>query len=121
MEQAIKAYGATAKETATPRELEAEILLRGATRLQAVHDAWEGFGPALNSALLYNRRLWTLFIDSVLSDANPLPREIRQNLANIGIFVMQQTFSVMTDPSPQKLQPLISINREIAAGLSGRG
>jgi hypothetical protein len=33
---------------------------------------------------------------------------------------MQQTFSVITDPSPQKLQPLISINREIAAGLSGR-
>ena len=82
-------------------------MLRAATRLQAVHDAWEGFGPALNSALLYNRRLWTLFIDSVLSDANPLPREIRQNLTNIGIFVMQQTFSVMTDPSPQKLQPLI--------------
>jgi flagellar biosynthesis activator protein FlaF len=49
-----------------------------------------------------------------------LPREVRQNLANIGIFVMQQTFSVMTDPSPQKLQALISINREIAAGLSGR-
>jgi flagellar biosynthesis activator protein FlaF len=120
MEQAIKAYGATAKETATPRELEADILLRAATRLQAVHDAWEGVGPALNNALLYNRRLWTLFLDSVLSDTNPLPREVRQNLANIGIFVMQQTFSVMTDPSPQKLQALISINREIAAGLSGR-
>jgi flagellar biosynthesis activator protein FlaF len=101
MEHAIKAYGATAKQTATPRELEADLLLKAATRMQAVHDAWQGCGPALNNALLYNRRLWTLFIDSV--------------------FVMQQTFSVMTDPSPQKLQPLITINREIAAGLSGRG
>jgi flagellar biosynthesis activator protein FlaF len=121
MEHAIKAYGATAKQTATPRELEADLLLKAATRMQAVHDAWQGFGPALNNALLYNRRLWTLFIDSVLSDTNPLPREIRQNIANIGVFVIQQTFAVMTDPSPQKLQPLISINREIAAGLGGRG
>jgi len=121
MEHAIKAYGETAKQTATPRELEADLLLKAATRMQAVHDAWEGFGPALTHALLYNRRLWTLFIDSVLSDSNPLPRETRQNLANIGVFVMQQTFSLMTDPSPQKLRPLISINREIAAGLSGRG
>jgi len=86
MELAIKIYGAIAKQTATPRELEAELLLRAATRLQAVHDAWEGVGPTLDNALLDNRRLWTLFIDSVLSDTNPLPRETRQNLGNIGIF-----------------------------------
>jgi hypothetical protein len=33
---------------------------------------------------------------------------------------MTQTFSLMTDPRPEKLPPLISINRELAAGLRGQ-
>jgi flagellar biosynthesis activator protein FlaF len=121
MEHAAKAYGAVARQTASPRELEADLLLKAATKLQIVQDTWEGFGPALNNALLYNRKLWTLFIDSALTETNPLPREIRQNVANIGLFVIKQTLSLMADPRPEKLPQLISINREIAAGLRGRG
>ena len=57
-----------------------------------------------------------------MTDANnPMPRDLRQNVANIGIFVMNQTVSVMQDPKPEQLGSLININREIAAGLLGRG
>jgi len=45
---------------------------------------------------------------------------VRQNVANLGMFVMNQTISVMTEPKREKLTSLISINREIAAGLLGR-
>ena len=46
---------------------------------------------------------------------------IRQNVANLGLFVMNQTLSLMAEPQREKLGALISINRELAAGLLGRG
>jgi len=51
---------------------------------------------------------------------NPLPDLIRQNVANLGLFVMNQTISLTAEPRPEKLVPLININRELAAGLRGR-
>jgi flagellar protein FlaF len=49
-----------------------------------------------------------------------MPRDVRQNVANIGLFVMNHTVTVMKDPNPDSLDSLISINRELAAGLLGR-
>jgi flagellar protein FlaF len=46
---------------------------------------------------------------------------LRQNIANLGVFVMSQTFALMTDPKASQLVPLININRELAAGLRGDG
>lgn len=120
MQHAAQAYGKTAKTTATPRQLEAELLLKAASRLQAVHDFWERDAPKLEDALLYNRKLWSIFLTSVTREDNPLPRELRQNLANLGLFVMNQTVSVMTEPKREKLGSLININREIASGLLAR-
>jgi flagellar protein FlaF len=51
---------------------------------------------------------------------NPLPDLIRQNVANLGLFVMNQTISSTAEPRPEKLASLININRELAAGLLGR-
>ena len=120
MHYAAQAYGKVAKQTANPRELEADLLLKAAGKLQAIRDSWEQMRPTLDEALLYNRKLWTVFLTSVTEDGNPLPREIRQNIANLGLFVMNQTLSVQSDPRPEKLGSLININREIASGLRGR-
>ena len=76
----------------------------------------------LNEALLYNRKLWSVFLSR--DDRRRTTRcrsDVRQNVANIGMFVMNQTVSVMQDPTPEQLGSLININREIAAGLLGRG
>src|SRR5215470_4306107 len=121
MQHGAKAYGAVAKEIASPRDLEASLLLKAAARLQAVRDGWTNNRSDLDGALLYNRKLWTIFLDSAMSDESHLPVEIRQNIANLGMFVMKQTVSITSDPKPEGLAPLININREIAAGLSGRG
>jgi flagellar protein FlaF len=120
MHTATRAYASVAKETSSPRELEATLLLKAAAKLQAAHDAWED-RRGLEEALLYNRRLWVVFIDSVLQDDHPLPAPVRQNLANLGIFVMAETFSLMTNPQPGHLLSLIKVNRELATGLQGRG
>jgi flagellar protein FlaF len=117
MQNATKAYGAVALQTANPRELEVQLLLRAASRLQAVHDDWERERSGLDQALYYNRKLWTIFLTSVTSGDNPLPAEIRQNVANLGLFVLNQTLSVMGNPQRERLPSLININREVAAGL----
>jgi len=118
---ATKAYGQVAQQTASPRELEVQLLLRAASRLQAVHDDWERDRAALDQALHFNRKLWTIFLTSVTNKDNPLPAEIRQNVANLGLFVMNQTLAVMGNPQRERLPSLININRELAAGLRSNG
>jgi flagellar protein FlaF len=120
MQNATNAYGKIARQTASPRELEADLLLKAASRLQAVKDGWDGDKPDLGDALLYNRKLWTIFLASVTNSDHPLPAQIRQNVANLGLFVMNQTIALTVEPKPEKLGTLININRELAAGLLGR-
>jgi flagellar protein FlaF len=120
MQNAANIYRKIATQTANPRELEAELLLKAASRLQAVHDSWDRRRPELDDALLYNRKLWSIFLTSVTSSDHPLPVAIRQNVANLGLFVMNQTVSMMTNPQREHLGSLININRELAAGLLGR-
>ena len=120
MQHAAQAYGKVANQTSSPRELEANLLLKAAARLQAVSDTWGSGCDRVDEALLYNRKLWSVFLASVTRKDNPLPELVRQNVANLGLFVMNQTVSLMAEPQREKLVPLISINREIAAGLLGR-
>jgi flagellar biosynthesis activator protein FlaF len=120
MHYASKVYAKTAKETAGPRELEANLLLNAAAKLQAVHDSWRDQPTGLNDALLYNRRLWMVFIDAVTRDDNKLPAQVRDSLTKIGAFVMGETFALMTKPKPQHLKSIIKVNRGIAAGLRGK-
>jgi flagellar biosynthesis activator protein FlaF len=119
-QDAAKAYRAASAHTADPRHLEADLLLKAAARMQAVHDSWQSNTSDLSDALLYNRKLWLLLIASVTSPDNPLPAAIRQNVANLGLFVMKQILAMTVHPQPEQLSPLIRINCDIAAGLLGR-
>jgi flagellar protein FlaF len=56
----------------------------------------------------------------VTSPEHALPAQIRQNVANLGLFVMNQTVAMLKDPEREQLRSLININRELAAGLLGR-
>jgi flagellar protein FlaF len=121
MQNAAKAYGAIARQVASPRDLEADLLLKAASKLQAVQDGWDKTRPQMADALLYNRKLWTIFVTSITAPGNPLPAETRQNVASLGLFVFQHTISLMADPKPERIAPLIRINRELASGLRGNG
>src|ERR1700742_1350630 len=120
MPNAAQTYKNVARQTSSPRELEATLLLQAAARLQSVHDAWDSNCDKLGDALLYNRKLCSVFMSEMTDTANPMPKNIRQNVANIGLFVMNHTVKVLNDPRPHHLGSLISINREIAARLLGR-
>jgi len=112
-----EAYGQTVKLGGDPRELEATILIRAASRLQKLKDDWQPRSPDVLPALQYNRQIWTIFASSVTDGSSELPTDIRQNLANLALFVFKQTLAVQTSSDPQKLDSLININRQIAAGL----
>src|SRR3954465_5030061 len=121
MSNAAQAYARTSHTTSSPREIEAQALLKAARQLQEVQTNWSGPGKDLEMALLFNRRLWSIFMSAAQADENQQPIEIRQNIANIGVFVMKQTVEIQIDPDPAKLKSLIDINCNLAAGLSGRG
>ena len=119
MQQAALSYAATAQKTASPRELEAQLLLRAAAKLQTVAQG-DTTDEAVREAVNFNRRLWTLLVSAVTDPASPLPKELRQNVANIGVFVLGRSVDLENAPQTHKLGALININRHLAAGLSGR-
>ena len=120
MHRAAQAYEKVANKIANPRELEANLLLKAALQLQAVQDAWDQGRADLEKALLFNRKLWLIFISSATEGGSSLPAGLRQNIANLGVFVLKQTMTLMTDPKREALSSLVKINRELAMGLLGK-
>jgi flagellar protein FlaF len=117
---AALAYKQVGAQTVSPRVLEANLLSRAAGQLQRCRDDWDNTRHELTTALLFNRKLWTVFLGSVTGEESQLPKALRENIANLGIFVMKQTLNVLSEPEARKLTVLININREIAAGLRER-
>jgi flagellar protein FlaF len=120
MQHAASAYAKTAQTTQSPRELEATILMKAATRLQMISDDWDNKRHELDEALTYNRKLWTILVSSVTSEENPLPATIKTNIVNLGMFIFQHTLNLMVEPEPQRIGVLVNINRELAIGLRAR-
>ncbi len=111
-------------QTHTPnqRELEARILLKAAKAFQEIQKKWADItSEELNEALTYNRQIWMMFVDTAVEDENPDRSDLlRNNIANLGVFIFNHTLDVMSTPSPEKLDVLIEINQDIAAGLMSK-
>lgn len=121
MSTGAQAYARTVQASAPAREVEAQALLKAAMQLQDVQTNWAQVDQErIDAALRFNRQLWAIFLSAASNDENPQPLEVRQQIANIGVFVMNQTVDIQIAPEPKKLSSLIEINRNIAAGLSGR-
>jgi flagellar protein FlaF len=119
MSYGAQAYARTAQKVATPRDIEAQALFKAVRKLQEVVDRWDETDEGLIDALMFNRKLWSIFVSDAISDQNPEKIDIRQNIANIGIFVLTQCAALQLKPEVDKLRTLIEINRNIAAGLGG--
>jgi flagellar protein FlaF len=119
MHSAAQAYAQTATANLSPRDAEAAALLKSANQLQTAKDHWDQDQGDVANALYFNRQLWILLSSSVADQNNPLPVEIRNNVANLGTFVFKHTLDIEARPEADKLDQLININRELAAGLQG--
>jgi flagellar biosynthesis activator protein FlaF len=120
MHESAAAYARTAKTTLSGRDLEAQLLLRAAAKLTAVHDGWPTTSADLDLALVFNRKLWTVFATSATRPDYPLPSALKANIANLAVFIFNRQFEIEKAPAPEKLRALISINREVATGLRTR-
>jgi flagellar protein FlaF len=117
--QGSNAYLRTQQTTAGPRELEASLLIKAAARLQSIRDDWETARKDLDEAITFNRKLWTILATSATRSDSPLPAEIKTNVANLAVFIFSHSMRTLSEPTPEKLTTLISINANIAAGLRG--
>lgn len=86
---AAHAYKQVGAQTVSPRVLEANLYAL-AGELQRCRDDWENTRHELTTALLFNRKLWTVFLGSVTGEESQLPKALRENIANLGIFVMSR-------------------------------
>ena len=77
--------------------------MKAATRFQGIRDDWESRAKDLDEALTYNRKIWTVIVSSVTRPENPLPKPIKQNVANLGIFIFNHTLTLMSGAKPEKL------------------
>ena len=114
------AYGASAqKHTPDQRELEGHVLLKSAKFLQDLQNDWDNVTTdILEQTLKYNRQIWMLFYDAALENPEgDRPNDLRSNIINLSNFVFKRELDIMADPQKEKRTSLISINREIAAGL----
>jgi len=121
-QRGAQAYQQTAKVVESPRQRESALLMKAAAGLQRIKDEWSSTTPEdLKAALTFNRKLWTIFMSAVTQEDSPLPHEVRQNIANLGMFVLNHTREIQLelDPQPNRLDVLVQLNRQIAAGLRG--
>ncbi|HEV7345659.1 MAG TPA: flagellar biosynthesis regulator FlaF [Devosia sp.] len=121
-QRGAQAYQQTTKTVENPRERESALLMKAAAGIQRVKDEWEtGTREELKTALTFNRKLWTIFMSSVTKEDSHLPQEIRQNIANLGLFILNETREILLEaaPEPQRLDVLVRLNRQIATGLRG--
>ena len=114
----MNAYQKTAQTGTTPRQLEATLLMKAATRLKNVQDNWETDSSDLDAAVVYNRTLWTILATSATETDSPLPDDLKRNIAIIAVFIFNRSLDLIVDPKPTDLDALIEINRNVALGLS---
>lgn len=101
------------------RQIELSVLEMASGKLRAMLVGGEEvkWSRELDEALRFNQKIWDVFSADWMSVENTLPRELRQNLISIAIFVKKKTFLMMANPSAEGLRLLIQLNDNIADGL----
>jgi flagellar biosynthesis activator protein FlaF len=114
-------YSRTQVSALSDREAEAAVLMKAAAMMKHVQSHWTAPDRdlTLEKALRYNQRLWTFFQVALLDEKNPLPQHIRENVLRLSAFIDRRIFDTLAYPAPEKLDILININTNIAAGLKG--
>lgn len=111
-----KTYGRIQSSVLGGRAAEAEAFTKSASKLHmAASQPIDA--AAFDDALQSNQKLWTLLQASLRDDDQRLPDDLRQDILKLSIFVDMQTLRARADPSAKTAQPLIDINRNMAAGL----
>ncbi len=87
--------------------------------LKSVKDNWDApdRNQKLQDAVKFNQKVWSFFQAELSDPENPLPKNLREDILNLSIFIDKRLFEVMAFPDPEKLAIVIDINFNIASGL----
>ncbi|HOW58033.1 MAG TPA: flagellar biosynthesis regulator FlaF [Smithellaceae bacterium] len=104
------------------REIEAAALTRCAIMLSDCQKNWESPNRdnELDEALRTNQRVWTILQSELVRPDNALPKQLKEDLLTLSVFIDKRIIQVMANPEPDKLNILIDINLNIAAGLNAK-
>ncbi len=116
----LEAYKSNRKLYLSGREIEAGALMQAAFKLKECQNNWNAADRdvQLSEALRNNQDIWTILQSELIRDDNPLPKQIKEDILSLSIFIDKRIFEVMAHPAPEKLNILININLNIAAGLN---
>ncbi|HUL28992.1 MAG TPA: flagellar biosynthesis regulator FlaF [Thermodesulfobacteriota bacterium] len=117
----LEVYRATDKATMSGREIEASVLTQAALKLKDCQENWdaEDRQDKLLEAFRFNQMIWSIFQGELVKVDHPLPKQIRQDILSLSVFIDKRIFDAMAYPSPEKLTAIININLNLAAGLRG--
>jgi len=112
-------YQNVQKDGMTQRELEASVLTKAGLMLKNCQDNWNSTDrdALLEEAVKFNQKVWSFFQSELTMPDNPLPKQLREDILNLSLFLDRRLFEVMACPDPQKLTVAININLNLAAGL----
>ncbi len=117
----MQAYLNAKKPTMSDREIDAFALTQSALRLRECQENWDipelERTDRLFEALRINTLLWSIYQSEITTEGSPLPRQLRQDLLTLSLFIDKRTKEIMCYPEPEKLTILININMNLAAGL----
>ena len=118
----LDAYKSANTKTISGRELEASVLTQAALKLTYCQQNWDAPDRAerMVEALTHNQRIWSILQSELARDDNPLPKQLKEDLLSLSLFIDKRSFDIMAFPEMSKITMLISINLNIAAGLRGR-
>lgn len=107
---AIQAYKSASRYRSN-RQQEADVFRHAIVALKGAKD-----GETIQQvrAVADNRRLWMLVSDLLRDPANTLPDPLKASILSVGVTVQREM-----DQDKPDFEFLISINENIAAGLSG--
>jgi len=112
-------YQRATKEGMSQRELEASLLTRAGLMLKSCQENWGApdRDRRLEEAIRFNQKIWSFFQSELAMPDNPLPKNLREDIISLSLFLDKRLFEVLAYPEPQKLTIAININLNLAAGL----
>ena len=121
LQSPLEAYQHVEKMTGSGREIEAAVLTKAAMKLKECQRNWDAHDRdvRLEEALKFNQKVWSIFQSELTNENHPMPADLRRNLLRLGGFIDRRIFETMANPAPEKLDMVIKINCNLAAGLRG--
>jgi flagellar biosynthesis activator protein FlaF len=109
-------YRQPGNQGGSPRETEGRALLEAARRMA---DALASENPTKDicDAVRLNWRLWTIFQAELSTPGHEMAEALRINMLTLCNFVDKRTVEILASPKPQLVQVLVSINKNVGAGL----